>query len=58
MRTEVMGVLEVEEERWRLPWEERIARANARDLDAGIIGGEIFCSPEELSRQLKGSSIL
>jgi hypothetical protein len=42
MRTEVMGVLEVEgeEERWRLPLEERIARANARDLDAGIIWDE------------------
>jgi hypothetical protein len=37
MRTEVMGVLVEEEERWRLLWEERIARANARDLDAGII---------------------
>jgi hypothetical protein len=37
MRTEVMGVLEVEEERCRLLWEERIARANARDLETGII---------------------
>jgi hypothetical protein len=43
MRTEVMGALEpgVEEERWRLPLEERIARANARDLDAGIIWEDI-----------------
>lgn len=38
IRTEVMGVLEVEvEERWRLLWDVRIARANARDLKAGII---------------------
>jgi hypothetical protein len=43
MRTEVMGVLELglEEERWRLPLEDKIARANARDLDAGIIWDEI-----------------
>jgi hypothetical protein len=43
MRTEVIGVLDVEvmEERWRLPWEERIARANARDLEAGIIETDV-----------------
>ena len=40
MRTEVMGVLEAEVERWRLLWEERIARANARAREAGIIGVE------------------
>lgn len=57
-----MGVLvvEAEEDRWRLPWEERIARENARDLEAEIIGNEIsgFEASDEVAHQLQDYSIL
>jgi hypothetical protein len=58
MRTEVIGVLEVEDVRC-LACEERMARANARVLEAGSIGNEVrFLTPQEKEYQLNECSIV
>jgi hypothetical protein len=59
MSTEVIGVLEVVEDVRCLACEERIARANARVLEAGSIGNKMrFLTPQEKEYQLNECSIV
>ena len=59
MRTEVIGVLEVVEDVRCLACEERMARANARVLEAGSIEKEVrFLTPQKKEYQLDGCSIV
>jgi hypothetical protein len=59
MRTEVMGVLDVVEDVRCLACEERIARANARVLEAGSIGNDVsFLTPQKKEYQLNDCSIV
>jgi hypothetical protein len=59
MRTEVIGVLEVVEDVRCLACEERIARANARVLEAGSIGNDVrFLAPQHKECQLNDCSIV
>lgn len=59
MRTEVIGVLEVVEDVRCLACEERIARANARVLEAESIGNDVrFLAPQNKEHQLNDCSIV